>query len=246
MTLRERLSAGDRVVGTVINIADPAVAELMSAEWDLVWIDREHGAVGRKEAQDILVGAAAAGTPALIRVSGCDSPEIGSSLDAGAHGVVIPNVRSADEARRALSRVAFPPTGSRGVGARRLGMLRSRGVEIEPLVMMQIETAAGVDASGAISSLDGVGALVVGTSDLSADLGVTPDAPDVARAVGVVSAAAERSGIPWGVAGGDAGVLAGLAGRAGQIMMVSTDLRIIAAAVASKVGEIRSALDAGG
>ena len=165
-----RLRGRETLVGTVLTLPGVALAELLAEPLDFVWIDLEHGALDAGDVPPLAVAARAAGCAALVRLASSDRvpPAI---LDAGVDGVVAPRVESAAQARRLADRLRHPPRGSRGFAARRAsgygraGAARRRAAD--PVLLAQIESAAGVEAAEEIAAVDGVDALVVGCADLA-------------------------------------------------------------------------------
>ena len=97
-------------------------------------------------------------------------------MDTGAHGVIVPNVNSADEALQAVNSVKYPPTGNRGVG-----LYRAQGygknfknylqwLEKESLVIIQIENIKAVENIDEIFSVKGIDAFLIGPYDLSGSI----------------------------------------------------------------------------
>jgi 4-hydroxy-2-oxoheptanedioate aldolase len=221
-------------VGTVLSLPGCALAELAGLALDFAWIDLEHGALGLGDVQAMVVGLAAAGCAAHVRVSCTDSEQLPAILDAGVDGVVAPRMESADEAVALSSRLRYPPAGRRGIGLRRAGEYGRRRTEQAPFCCVQIESRAGVAAASAIAAVDGVNAMVVGCSDLSAELGVPDDlgAEVLREAIAEVANAAAAAGIAFGLAGsGDPGTLARLARGRADLLVYSADTRIYSAAM---------------
>jgi len=233
-SLAGALGAGRRLAGTVLTLPGATAAELLAEPFDLVWIDLEHGALGPLDAQEMILGAQAAGTFALVRLPAAAHALMTAMLDAGADGVVLADVRDPDTAAAAIDKVAHPPDGTRGWGPRRL-TLRQRGTgrrPPRPSVWVQIESAAGVDGVAEIAAVRGVDAVVVGTADLSFSLGTPLDghAPKLLEAVETVRRASVATGVALGVAGAlDATPAEARAGA--TILVHSTDARLCADAV---------------
>jgi 2-keto-3-deoxy-L-rhamnonate aldolase RhmA len=230
-------------VGTVLSLPGAALAELAGAALDFAWIDLEHGALGLGEVQAMAVGLAAAGCAAHVRLASGDVDYLPAVVDAGIDGVVAPRVESADQARRLVDRLRYPPVGSRGFGPRRAGRFgRTAGFWSAPesrvTCTVQIESRAGVAAAAEIASVDGVDAMVVGCSDLSLELDVPQDlgASALRTAVTVVRDAAAAAGVRFGLAasGDPAGIAALAAGRA-DLIVYAADSRIYSAAVDAAV-----------
>jgi 4-hydroxy-2-oxoheptanedioate aldolase len=219
-------------VGTVLTLPGAALAELIAEPFDFVWIDLEHGALDLATAQDLLIGAQAAGARALVRLPADAARLMAAMLDAGADGVVLADVRDAATARAAAERLAHAPEGTRGFGLRRAatrGRTRSQPPP-RPSLWAQIESAEGVAAAAEIAAVPAVGALAVGTSDLSFALGVPRrlDAPELLSAVAAVRTAC-RGNAAFGVAGAlDAAPPELLAGA--DFAVHGTDARLFATA----------------
>lgn len=228
-------------VGTVLSLADVALAELTGSALDFAWIDLEHGALGVRDAQALAIALAAAGCAAHARVPSADSELIGPLLDAGVDGIVAPRVEDAETARRLTRRLAYPPAGRRGFGPRRAGgygrtpaFWASDGVTCTA----QIESPAGVESAREIAEVEGIDALVVGCADLSLALDAPSELGDPALrdAVAEVAAACEATGTAFGLAaGGDADGIAALAGGRAEIVVYSADVRLYSGAVDAAV-----------
>jgi 2-keto-3-deoxy-L-rhamnonate aldolase RhmA len=249
-SLGERVRAGERLVGTVLTLPGAVTAELLAEPFDVVWIDLEHGALGPAEAQELILGAQAAGTYALVRLRAEDQRLMAASLDAGADGVVLAAVEDAETARAAVARAEHPPLGVRGYGPRRLS-LRGRGNgsagPARPSIWVQVESAAGVERAGEIASVAGVDAVVMGTADLSFSVGTPLDtgAPELVAAVVAARTLVRTATSP--VAFGLAGALDGpptelLAGA--TVLVHSTDARLSAGAVDGAARRLRAFLSA--
>ena len=212
-------------VGTVLSLPGALVAEGVGRHFDVVWVDLEHGALGRRDMQDAVIGVQASGAAAYVRVPLAES--FAPILDAAADGIVVPHVESAAEAREALERLRRAPAGSRGYGPRRLAV---RPGPDTPACVVQIETGRGVEAAAEIARLTGIEALVVGCADLSYDLGepLRFEAERVRAAIAAVADAAEAAGVVFGVAGLPP---AAVPARAG-LVITGSDIRIFDAALA--------------
>jgi len=177
--LKQRLAQGDYVVGIVVTIPSPTVAELLArVGFDFLWLDLEHGPTGLETAQIMI--AAIEGTQAtpLIRVAWNDPALIKRALDTGPHGIIVPMVSSAEEAEKAVRACRYPPQGIRGAGisrAQRYGLeldayLQRANEEI--MVIVQIEDLAGLEAVDEIAGVEGIDVIFVGPLDLSGSMGI--------------------------------------------------------------------------
>ncbi|KAF8622870.1 hypothetical protein AX15_006686 [Amanita polypyramis BW_CC] len=136
--------------------------------------------------------------------------QIKYALDAGAHGVLVPLVSTAEQAQEVVTYSRYPPTGRRGLGSPYshgtwgLGMAEYADVANDHvLAMVQIETKEGVDNIEKIAALDGIDVLFIGPYDLSVSLGYPPPVPDIhpdvekviQRILQVTHAAGKKCGI---------------------------------------------------
>jgi len=243
-----RLHGHETLVGTVLTLPGVALAELLAEPLDFVWIDLEHGALDAGDVPPLAVAARAAGCAALVRLASAD--RVPAILDAGVDGVVAPRVESAAQARRLADRLRHPPRGSRGFAARRASGYGRAGAAQpdgaaprDPVLLAQIESAAGVEAAEEIAAVDGVDALVVGCADLALALDgvLEPASPRVREAIAHVQGAAAAAGIASGVAGpDDPDRLHELAGERSTLLVCAADVRIYARAIDELVGRLRA------
>lgn len=114
----QKLSNERNFFGTLITLATPEISEIASnAGFDWLFIDMEHSAMGIKEVQQHLM--AAKNTPCYVRVPAHSEEWSKRVLDAGAHGIIFPNVQNAEEVRNIISWCRYPPVGNRSAGLSR-------------------------------------------------------------------------------------------------------------------------------
>lgn len=245
-TLRTRLLACEPLLGTVLTLADVALAELSATLLDFVWIDLEHGAIAGSDVLPLAIAARAGGAASLVRLRDSGDLALGPALDAGVDGVVVPHVDSAEDAERVAGRLRHTPHGSRGLAARRASNYgRYTGLRPRPVCMVQIESGAAVEDADAIAAVDGVDALMVGCADLAASLGDDTDAHSdrFREAIANVQLAAESARIASGIAGpDDPALLVELAGGRSSVLVLAADVRIYARALEAGAQDLRREL----
>lgn len=177
--LKGRLSRKELSIGSWLTFGFTPVAEMLARSgFDWLVVDQEHTAIGQSEAQGLIQVISLSGCVPLVRVASNDAVRIKHALDAGAHGVVVPMVNSAGDARTAVAAAYYPPVGIRGAGLSRaqdygLGFERYQAwSKAETIVIVQIEHHLAVDALEDILAVDGVDGFIVGPYDLSASLGL--------------------------------------------------------------------------
>jgi len=147
-------------------------AEVMSAAGcDWLCIDLQHGLVDEEVMRTMVQAAAIRGTPVLVRVAWNEPGAIMRALDAGADGVIVPMVNSAEEARAAAGASRYPPLGYRSWGPLRSGMAQPEfspalGNE-QTVCLVMIETAEAVERVEQILEVAGVDGVFVGPNDLA-------------------------------------------------------------------------------
>jgi 4-hydroxy-2-oxoheptanedioate aldolase len=208
--LRERIVAGEELLGTFIDLGSPLAAEIAArAGFDWLVLDLEHGAGGREATLGQLQ---AARVPTLVRVPSATSEELGWVLDFGAAGVVVPRVDGAAAAARAVERTRYD--GARGLhlGVRAAGFGLDAGylerADGERVVMVQIETRGALDEAAEIAALPGVDVLFLGPYDLGHALGLPPgpESAEMQTTAEQVANAARAAGKAAAVFLGDPGL----------------------------------------
>src|SRR5262245_37738773 len=114
--LKEQIAAGEVVVGMFALLSSAPVVEIIGeGGFDAVLIDTEHapGSAYGADLEGLVRAADAVGMASLVRTTENTHGMILKALDAGAQGVLVPHVRTAEEARRAVGAARYPPLGSR-------------------------------------------------------------------------------------------------------------------------------------
>lgn len=247
--LKPRLQEGSTVVGSFLDIPHPAAVEVMArSRLDFVLLDGEHGALGVAMLPSLVAAAEVHGVPALIRVPGVDPAAIAYALDAGAAGIVVPRINSADEARAVVSAARYPPAGARGVGP---GRAAGYGLDMpaylaeartHTLVAIQIETRLAVERLDDILDVPGVDLIFVGPADLSASLGYKGATdPELQPVIELVLERAARAGRWTGVFAPDPGRGRHWLARHINLLALSSDLLLMASGTRAALKALREA-----
>jgi 4-hydroxy-2-oxoheptanedioate aldolase len=209
MSLRELFDEGGVTIGGWCAIPNAFSAELMGrCGWDWVCVDMQHGLIGYEQAAAMLQALAITGTPSWVRVPWNQPDSIMKMLDAGAQGIIVPMVGTADDARRAVEAMKYPPLGSRSWGPIRASLdvegYSPTVANTRTVLAAMIETVEGVKNMDAIMSVEGVDAIYVGPSDLGLTHGMAPTlAPEPGspheRLILDVLAACQANGVVPGV-----------------------------------------------
>ncbi|MCO6415530.1 aldolase/citrate lyase family protein [Siccirubricoccus sp. KC 17139] len=180
--VKQRLAKDELALGFgVHHLRGAAVGMLAaSAGFDWLFIDMEHGATSVHEATQIAIAALNQGVTPIVRVCKDAVFEGTRALDNGAMGVVVPHVDNAEEAKAVADAYRFPPVGTRSWGGPPFAYnfkppaVAEAQVELnrEILVTVMIETPEAVANAAAIAAVPGIDALMIGTSDLTASMGI--------------------------------------------------------------------------
>lgn len=229
------------------------IARAMDHNW--LFIDGEHGSFGQDDLAQLSLSALMTGVTPLVRVHGGALDSGVRALDNGAQGIVIPHVSSAEQARRIVDALRYPPLGKRSWGgppvlfgyqAGPMGeaQIVSNGATI---CMCMIESQAGLDAADEIAAVEGVDALMLGASDLSVDLG-TPGQighEKIAAAVDRVVAACRAAGKFPGIGlVQDTAIAADYLARGMTFIIAGTDHSYLMSAAAARSGALRASFKA--
>jgi 2-keto-3-deoxy-L-rhamnonate aldolase RhmA len=188
------------------------VAEIAKgAGFEWLFLDLEHSVLSEEMAAQMCVTALAAGVTPIARVGMDQHYQAARLLDAGAQGIVFPHVDTVEQAAAAVRATKYPPLGTRSLTAPLAQAEFKRSVDpqslaalnAETLTIVMIETRTAVANAGAIAAVEGVDGLMIGTSDLSADYGISgdPGHPDILAAYGEVAAAARAANRFFGMGG---------------------------------------------
>lgn len=187
LPLIDRQSPGP-LLGLSISYPSPGAVERIGADWDWLWIDTQHGDLDFREAVNLVRVSTIIGRPGLVRVPAHDPAWIGRMLDAGAAGVIIPQVESLAEARAMVKAAKFPPLGDRSFGGRRvidfLGRNYYKTANADTVLILQLESTAAVALAPEMAAIDGVDGLFLGPDDLSIREGREADTPKTKENLG--------------------------------------------------------------
>jgi 4-hydroxy-2-oxoheptanedioate aldolase len=206
--LRDRLQPP--LVIVPVTLPEPAIVEIIGfAGAEAVLIDAEHGTIGPETMRSMLAHARSAGVAAVFRPRSFDAALCRQALDAGASGIHVSHVDTADEARAVVTACRYAPLGEREMSLGRavdynvsnISTYVTQANESELLVVM-VESPRSLKNVQEIASVPGIDVLHVGTADLSHALG-TPGRPAggtaIREAVQHVISAADRHGVAVGV-----------------------------------------------
>lgn len=205
--LKKKLSEGKVCYGATITMSSPVVAEIMShLDYDWLWFEMEHTTMSEESLLAMLQATNGSDVSTIVRAPWNDKTMIKRLLDTGVDGIIIPLVRTKQEAEDAVRAIKYPPVGERGAGLARaqcyglhMGEYLSTAND-DVMTILMIEHIDAVNNIEEILSVPGVDSVMIGALDLSGSMGLlgqTSD-PRVEEAVQKVLKASIKAGIPCG------------------------------------------------
>ena len=250
VTLKQKLAAGEVVVGTFVKTPSPIVVEVLAmTSLDCVVLDAEHAPFDRSAIDACIMAARAGGMDVLVRTASAAPEHVLNALDCGATGVLVPHIRSAAEARD-LARVAHYGAGGRGYA----GSSRAADYTTKPMaahladsaartvVIAQIEDPEAVEDIDAIAGVDGIDALFIGRADLTVAYGATSqDDPRVHAALDAVLVAGSAAGRPTGLFLAREGDAPDWTAKGARLFLLGSDHRFMLSGAAALMAKVRGA-----
>lgn len=206
-SLRDLWRDGETTLGLWAGLPSSMAAESLARSGvSYVCCDNQHGLIDYQASVGMIQGIIVGGSNPIARAPWNEPGAIGKLLDAGAQGVIVPMVNSADEAKAAVDACNYPPLGARSWGpsgaAPRLPDYFDASVDQVATIVM-VETVEALNNVEAIVNTPGVDAVYVGPADLSISLGLRPgnndDVVEFTDALTTIVAACQNAGVVPGI-----------------------------------------------
>lgn len=189
-----------------------AIARTPSLDW--ICVDCEHGNLSDADMHDSVAAIAACGVSPVVRIAEGQHWMIKRALDAGAHGIIVPLLQTAEDAKNIVRFSKFPPQGNRGLGS---PFAMEKFVEQTPnpaeislsqyfqeanssiVVIVQIETASALEQIDQIAAVPGIDVCFIGPVDLGNSIGFPAKAigeygPELLEAIETIHRATQKAG----------------------------------------------------
>ena len=250
---KARLKRNQLAVGIGVRLVRNVdiIKVMKAAGFDWLFLDLEHGSMSIETACEISTAAQDSGIAPIVRVPYGELAMATRVLDGGALGIVIPHVDTAEEAREIADRLRYPPLGHRSVGGgqaqfdyapmKMADMIRRSNDNV--LVTVMIETPKAVRNAEAIAAVPGIDSLLVGSSDLSMEMGIPGENghPKIQEAVDKVIAACKKHGKWPGMGGAYSDELLKLyVGKGMKMILSGNDMPLMIAATKALQGRVRA------
>lgn len=249
---KQRILNGELALGMGLRQARTVdIAQIAkSCDFDWLFIDMEHNSMSVDTAAQICQAALGAGITPMIRVPAHEAFHSTRLLDTGAQGIVIPHVSTVEQARAVVSFCRFTPLGNRSIpGSLPQTLFMPLPVPEtvalingETLVVAMIETVEGRDNVDEIAAVPGIDVLLVGCTDMAAELGVPGQLghPEVKAALDTVFAACRSHGKVCGVGGVyDEALMAEYVDKGARLILSGSDLAFLMAGARQRSSMLR-------
>lgn len=250
--VKEKLKRGEASIGTWSTTGDPAVVEVLARQTDLDWIniDFEHNAIDVSTAINCLRAAEGSGKPLFARIPWNDKVWIKRILDIGFMGIVVPDVKNAEEAEAAVQAAKYRPRGFRGIGSSRGQLVFGSDYYAKAndltMVIIMIEDPEAVDQIDEIMQVDGVDVCFIGPNDLANMLdiptGMDNQHPAHIEQVQKVVDAGKRHGVATGVHTGSGEEAARRIQQGMQWFPIGSDARLLKTGTDGQIAAMNAAL----
>ena len=214
--LKQRISEGKTCYGVISPTTDPIICEYIGLSgFDYYMIDGEHGGITASDVTNLVRACEITDCTPLARIRSVDAKLILQYMDAGVMGVMMPSIDNADDVKRLVEAIKYPPIGKRGLGPIRAADYMqgkmSQGEYVtfanqETLVLPQIETMECVKNLPEICKAEGVDGFIIGPRDLAMSMGFYdgPKHPEVQKVLDEIFQAVLEAGKFFGTVAGTA------------------------------------------
>lgn len=248
--IREKLRAGEPVIGCQIRTLNPMIAEVYGAcGFDYVFIDGEHFPCQPVQVLDLVRGCELGGLEPVLRIVDHDPGKILQYFDMGVTGMIFPHCDTGEQAHALVEAGKYAPVGKRGFSN------TSRATGYGTLPMKEYKCIANencmlwpmVESKEAVENIDdiiasGIDVLKLGPGDLSDSYGVEISDPIVQNAIDYVIEKANAAGIPVGAPAATVEESVAYIRRGVKLISFSSDLMLLRGVGTRSLKEIREAL----
>ncbi|HLA85795.1 MAG TPA: aldolase/citrate lyase family protein [Thermoguttaceae bacterium] len=207
--VKKKLAEGKPVLVPKACYADPNIIEMLGLlGFDSVWLCNEYRALDPSTLEHLVRAGRAAGIECVIRTGMNGHDDLSRFLGMGANGIMVPHVRTPEEARRAVDRIKYPPLGHRELENifvdADFGLMPLdeylRTANEQTLVVIQLEDREAIERADEIAQVEGIDVLFIGPGDLSLALGVPGQCkhPEVVSAIRSVVKVCKARGLVCG------------------------------------------------
>lgn len=205
--IKEKLSQQQAVYGGTVVTPSPDNLEAFAStgKLDFIWIDAEKTAITLSQLPPMIMAAENNHVIPIIRSPDDNPSELKKYIGLAENiGIMIPDIKTAEQAQKIIETVKYRPLGKRSTGPNRANRYLNnleehlKTANQQTLVILMIETKEAVENIDKIAKVPGIDAWFIGHYDLSLSLETTPRSKEEKAAVAKVEATAKKYGIPLG------------------------------------------------
>ena len=205
--LKQQWREGRPTFGAIATIPGLQTVQIMAQSMDWIIVDCEHGPIDLNTAHGMIMATAGTSCVPLLRIAANEPWLAKAPMDIGAMGINFPMISSAEDARKAVASVRYPPIGERLWGPFHapfrwnVGMPDYMAAADDSMIcMITIEHIDAVNRIGEIMATPGIDIAVIGVGDLATSIGKRgqPGDPEVQALVARAEAGILKSGVPLG------------------------------------------------
>ncbi len=176
--LLKKIKKREITVGSWLQINNCDIAEIMGkSNYDWIVVDMEHSSTGINELSNLFRAIELGKTLPFVRIPQNSDHLCSRVLDAGACGIIFPNVKNANQINFSIKKCLWPKFGSRGLGFSRSNLY---GIHISkyikqyerPIIIAMIESLEGVENLDSILKNKFIDSIFIGPYDLSMSMGI--------------------------------------------------------------------------
>ena len=248
ITFREMLAQKNHTpIGAFVKIPSAESIEILAlAGYDFIVIDGEHAPLSVRDIDNMMLVARFCDMPPLVRIADHGYGDVQRILDAGAAGILVPHVSTAEAANKVVRQMMHPPHGTRGAG----GGMRAAGFGLsaewrdrygnldDVMRIPMVEEKLAVDNIEEILATPGISAIFIGPGDLSMSMGLKPSDPEVQEAVETAFKAAKAANVLVSHITGDAAGAKRLIDHGYDFIMVGNDIGLLGKAASNLIKDI--------
>lgn len=195
MSLKQQINSKQPLLGTFIKTTHYHNTEVLSlTNLDLLCLDAEHAPFDRSDLDKCVLAARANNKPVVIRVPDVNDSTLLNALDIGADGIVLPHIKTAQQAEGICKKSVFGNEGRGFAGSTRFAEYTTAGItktlaksKNETCIIAQIEDLVALEEIDKICQIEDIDCIFIGRIDLTISLGQTdPSHPSVLEAVGTI------------------------------------------------------------
>ena len=235
----------------VMEFDTPGIAKLCeAADLDFVILDMEHGPLSISQVAGLIARFKATAISPIVRIPASEYHFVARVMDAGAQGIMAPNVRTPEQARMLNDAMRYAPEGNRGLG---LGVSHNdfirpdsknymEAANASNILICQVESRTAVQNLDAIASVPGVDCLWVGHMDLTQSMGIVEQFqhPEFLSAMRKVTQTATDRGLFAGIQPGGLAQAREWMEMGFNLISYSTDIGIYSAGLVSELNAVRA------